>query len=123
MFIYIYLYICITYAHTPILPSSPPPTGPFRTRGKGFEPFGGCICSASHNPGGITEDFVIKYNGENGGPAPEKLTDKMVAQTASITEIKICEGVPDIDLSKPAVYTIGDRIVEVFDSVQDVIRW
>jgi phosphoglucomutase len=27
--------------------------------------------------------------------------------------------VPDIDLSRPAVFTIGDRIIEVFDSVDD----
>jgi len=90
-----------------------------RTRGGGFEPFGGFICSASHNPGGINEDFGIKYNCENGGPAPEKLTDKIVKFTASISEIKMCEGVPDVDLSKPCCYTIGDRIVEVFDSVED----
>merc|ERR1712070_587698 len=65
------------------------------------------------------EDFGIKYNCENGGPAPEKLTDKMVEQTTSIKEYLICEGVPTIDLSKPATYTIGDRIVEVFDTVED----
>eukprot|EP00928_Gymnodinium_smaydae_P064729 TRINITY_DN4799_c1_g2_i1.p1 TRINITY_DN4799_c1_g2~~TRINITY_DN4799_c1_g2_i1.p1 ORF type:complete len:1060 (-),score=247.15 TRINITY_DN4799_c1_g2_i1:147-2903(-) len=99
--------------------STPAVSAVIRTRGGGFEPFGGFICSASHNPGGINEDFGIKYNCENGGPAPEKLTDKMVEQTAKITEIKMCEGVPTIDLSKAGVYTIGDRIVEVFDCVED----
>jgi len=99
--------------------STPAVSAVIRTRGKGFEPFGGFICSASHNPGGITEDFGIKYNCENGGPAPEKMTDKMVEFTASITEIKMCEGVPDIDLSTPASYSIGDRVVEVFDCVED----
>jgi len=99
--------------------STPAVSAVIRARGGGFEPFGGFICSASHNPGGITEDFGIKYNCENGGPAPEKMTNKMVEQTASLTDIFMCEGVPDIDLSKPGVYTIGDRIVEVFDSVVD----
>merc|ERR1712166_1718327 len=99
--------------------STPATSAVIRYKGKGFEPFGGFICSASHNPGGIDEDFGIKYNCENGGPAPEKLTDKMVTQTESLTEYLICEGVPTIDLSKPATYTIGDRSVVVFDTVED----
>lgn len=99
--------------------STPATSAVIRCRGKGFEPFGGFICSASHNPGGITEDFGIKYNCENGGPAPEKATNKMVEQTSKITEYLICDQVPDVDLSKPGAYTIGNRIVEVFDCVKD----
>jgi hypothetical protein len=52
--------------------STPAMSAVIRARGKGFEPIGGFILSASHNPGGIDEDFGIKYNCENGGPAPEK---------------------------------------------------
>jgi len=99
--------------------STPATSAVIRCRGGGMEPFGGFICSASHNPGGITEDFGIKYNCENGGPAPEKTTDKMVDHTAKITSYVICDQVPTVDLSKPACYTIGDRIIEVFDCVED----
>ncbi|MGB7319081.1 MAG: alpha-D-glucose phosphate-specific phosphoglucomutase, partial [Planktotalea sp.] len=46
---------------------------------------GGFILSASHNPGGIDEDFGVKFNGQNGGPAPENLTDKIFVATETIT--------------------------------------
>merc|ERR1719333_756040 len=81
--------------------STPATSAVIRARGKGNEAFGGFICSASHNPGGIDEDFGIKYNCENGGPAPEKMTNKMVNHTSKITEIKMCEKVANIDVSKP----------------------
>jgi len=99
--------------------STPAMSAVIRARGAGFEAFGGFICSASHNPGGINDDFGIKYNCENGGPSPEKMTNKMVEWTAKITEYKICDKVPDLDLSSPAVYKLGDRAVEVFDCVED----
>ena len=38
---------------------------------------GGLILSASHNPGGVDEDFGLKFNTPNGGPAPESVTEAM----------------------------------------------
>merc|ERR1719145_137804 len=84
--------------------STPATSAVIRCHGSGFVPFGGFICSASHNPGGINDDFGIKYNCENGGPAPEKMTDLMVAWTAKITEYKICDKLPAFNLSKAATY-------------------
>jgi len=39
--------------------------------------FGGIVLSASHNPGGPTEDFGIKFNGKNGGPSLESVTEEI----------------------------------------------
>ena len=52
---------------------------------------GGLILSASHNPGGPDEDFGLKYNGPNGGPATEAVTEKIFAQTLEINNYKIIE--------------------------------
>src|SRR6266849_5664907 len=45
---------------------------------------GGLILSASHNPGGPDEDFGIKYNIQNGGPAPEQVTERIFQETLKI---------------------------------------
>ena len=42
------------------------------------------MLSASHNPGGPTEDFGIKFNGANGGPAIESVTNEIYAQSLKI---------------------------------------
>ncbi|CAJ1425175.1 unnamed protein product, partial [Effrenium voratum] len=103
--------------------STPATSAVIRARGKGMEPFGGFICSASHNPGGINDDFGIKYNCENGGPAPEKVTNKMLEWTAKITELKTCSKIPDFDLSKPETYELPEgKVVEVFDCVEDHLK-
>lgn len=42
------------------------------------------------------QDFGIKYNCENGGPAPESLTDKIYNNTKSISEYLTTDGIPDV---------------------------
>ncbi len=67
---------------------------------------GGIILSASHNPGGPEGDFGIKYNGANGGPAPESLTDAIFARAKAITRFTLVEA-PDLDLDKLGEAKLG----------------
>src|ERR1043165_9279265 len=67
-----------------------------------YKAFGGIVLSASHNPGGPTEDFGIKYNASNGGPAPEKITDAIFARSKVIDKYLISDAA-DIDLDVPGV--------------------
>ena len=83
--------------------------------------FGGIILSASHNPGGPDGDFGIKYNGENGGPAPEKITDAIFARTKTITLYKTLEA-PDVDLARLGETKIGAAVVEIVDPVENYAR-
>lgn len=79
---------------------------------------GGIILSASHNPGGPGADFGVKFNIENGGPSPEKVTESIYTISKSLSQYKIFDA-PDVDVSKPAVHKIGSMTVEVIDSVTD----
>jgi phosphoglucomutase len=80
--------------------------------------FGGIILSASHNPGGPHEDFGIKYNAENGGPAPEKITDRIFEISKGISEYRIAD-LEQIDIDKVGTVQAGDLTVEVIDPVTD----
>jgi len=109
--------------------STPAMSAVIRARGKGFEPIGGFILSASHNPGGIDEDFGIKYNCENGGPAPEKVTNLIYENTTKIKSYSTCPNLPDFDLDTAAIYEVASTggylssgrslTVEVFDCCED----
>jgi phosphoglucomutase len=79
---------------------------------------GGLILSASHNPGGPDADFGLKYNGPNGGPATESVTDKIFARTTDITEYKILTA-SDADLETLGESQLGDLTVEIVDPVED----
>ncbi|RUV28906.1 MAG: alpha-D-glucose phosphate-specific phosphoglucomutase [Mesorhizobium sp.] len=83
-----------------------------------YKTFGGIILSASHNPGGPHEDFGIKYNADNGGPAPEKLTDAIFAKTKVISSFKIAD-IGTVDLDTIGTVEAGGMTVEVIDPVAD----
>lgn len=80
--------------------------------------FGGLILSASHNPGGPTEDFGIKYNITNGGPAPETVTEAIYARTRVIDSYRILDA-GDVDIESVGESVLGGTTVEVFDPVKD----
>ena len=80
--------------------------------------FGGLILSASHNPGGPEEDFGIKYNVANGGPAPEKDTVAFYQRSQVIDSYKIAQ-IDDIDLDNVGSKQIDNLKITIIDSVTD----
>ncbi len=79
---------------------------------------GGLILSASHNPGGEDEDFGLKYNGTNGGPANEGVTDKIFERTKEIDQYRILDA-QDVDLGSIGSSKLGAMSVEIVDPVED----
>jgi phosphoglucomutase len=82
------------------------------------EALGGLILSASHNAGGVDEDFGIKYNVRNGGPAPEAFTERIYQRTLAIKEYRTIEH-PDINLDSVGSLKIGETEVVVIDPLED----
>lgn len=83
-----------------------------------YKAYGGFVLSASHNPGGPNEDFGIKYNVTNGGPAPESFTDAVYARSRVIDQYKIVRA-DDIDIDTIGETQLGDTAIQVIDPVSD----
>ncbi len=79
---------------------------------------GGLVLSASHNPGGPDEDFGIKYNIANGGPAPEAVTEAIYARTQTIDRWLTVDAT-DVDLDTVGDTTVAGLTVSVIDPVTD----
>jgi phosphoglucomutase len=79
---------------------------------------GGLILSASHNPGGPTGDFGLKFNMPNGGPAPEAVTQAMYDRTVTLKEYRI-QTAQDVDLGRIGRSALGKMVVDVVDPVAD----
>lgn len=83
-----------------------------------YQTLGGIILSASHNPAGPDEDFGIKYNSPNGGPAPEKMTEAIFAKSKEISRYKISD-FPDVNIQQLGKTQLDGFVVEVIDPVAD----
>jgi len=81
-----------------------------------YRTHGGIILSASHNPGGPDGDFGIKYNGNNGGPATETVTEAIFAASKKIAQYRIADSA-DIELDRIGDYKISAMTVSVIDPV------
>jgi phosphoglucomutase len=79
---------------------------------------GGIVLSASHNPGGPHGDFGIKYNIENGGPAPERITEAIFANTQTLGSYRISDAAA-IDIDRLGTTRIEQTEVEIIDPVAD----
>ena len=66
---------------------------------------GGILLTASHNPGGPDNDFGIKFNIANGGPAPEEVTNRIHKITETISEYKVVE-LPDVSIKPPTIVCV-----------------
>ncbi|HAJ71007.1 MAG TPA: alpha-D-glucose phosphate-specific phosphoglucomutase [Methylophilaceae bacterium] len=83
-----------------------------------YKTFGGIILSASHNPGGPDDDFGIKYNTPNGGPAPEKVTDGVFSKSKVITQYKVAD-FPEVNITRVNTTEFDGFVVQVIDPVKD----
>ncbi|KAK6512349.1 Phosphoglucomutase-2 [Arthrobotrys musiformis] len=98
--------------------STPAASNVIRRRGA----TGGILLTASHNPGGPEEDFGIKYNLANGGPAPEGVTNAIFEASRGLEGYKVDDSVGEIDLSTIGTATYGNLEVEIVDGVQDYVE-
>ncbi|XP_011140816.1 phosphoglucomutase isoform X2 [Harpegnathos saltator] len=86
---------------------------------------GGIVLTASHNPGGPDADFGIKFNCDNGGPAPDSVTSKIYEITKTLEHYRTISDV-SIDIDK--IQTISIEIdgkpftIDIIDSINDYVE-
>lgn len=79
---------------------------------------GGIVLSASHNPGGPDGDFGIKYNMDNGGPAPESFTEAVYQRARQVHQFHTTDS-PDLPLDALGTHRQLQTQIEIIDPVAD----
>ncbi|HAF00889.1 MAG TPA: alpha-D-glucose phosphate-specific phosphoglucomutase, partial [Methylophilaceae bacterium] len=64
------------------------------------------------------DDFGIKYNTPNGGPAPEKVTDGVFSKSKVITQYKVAD-FPEVNITRVNTTEFDGFVVQVIDPVKD----
>ncbi len=82
---------------------------------------GGIVLSASHNPGGPTGDFGIKYNIANGGPAPEKITEAIYCNSLAVHQYRISDS-QQFDIDVLGTSKVEQMELVVINPVADYAR-
>lgn len=93
--------------------STPAASAVIRARGAD----GGLILSASHNPGGPSGDFGIKFNGANGGPAVESMTNAIFEETKVLQRYRTLQGAGETDLDILGETSLAGTVIQVLDPV------
>ncbi|KJZ82626.1 Phosphoglucomutase [Candidatus Liberibacter solanacearum] len=86
-----------------------------------YKASGGIILSASHNSAGATQDFGIKYNTSNGGPASEQITEAIFEESKKITSYKIVEST-DIDIDHISTKELANMTISIINPLDDYIE-
>jgi len=84
--------------------------------------YGAIILTASHNPGGPDEDFGVKYNGENGGPATSTVTNAIFECSKKIETYKITKQNPKWDIDVVGTYPFAGMTIEVIDAAAEYVE-
>lgn len=70
---------------------------------------GGIILTASHNPGGPSNDLGIKFNAVNGGPAIESVTNEIYKHTTELTSYKSTSDFTEfVDINLKGTFSFGN---------------
>ena len=81
---------------------------------------GGFVLTASHNPGGPSGDFGIKFATATGGQCSSQVSDEIFAQTKTISEYNIIDA-DDIKLDTIGTQTVEGMEIEVIDPIKDYV--